>query len=381
MKHRLANLDLLRGLSALAVCAGHLRAFLFVDFRQISTPGMWDRLFYFATGLGHQAVIVFFVLSGYLVGGSVLAAYESGRWSWSSYALRRMSRLWVVLIPALALTWTLDSAGLYLGGTGYDGSLNSLYSSGPTSAFPTDLRATTFLGNLVFLQTVCVPFFGTNGPLWSLANEFWYYVIFPLLCGVMFARSVSRRFACATVSLVLIWWLPREIVLRGLIWLMGVGGFWAGRPDVVRRILGHPVSVVVTGVVAVGTLVASKVGSFFGSEWCMGIAFSLWIVGLANCEHRVSWIKIASAALSEMSYTLYVVHFPVLAFVFFCAFGGRQFQPDRMTYVWFAEVLTAVTVFSSGVWWCFERNTDRLRRGIEWAFVFRRDVAVTVERG
>lgn len=25
-----------------------------------------------------------------------------------------------------------------------------------------------------------VPIFGSNGPLWSLANEFWYYVLFSL---------------------------------------------------------------------------------------------------------------------------------------------------------------------------------------------------------
>src|ERR1035438_1552489 len=131
MNYRLANLDLLRGLAALLVCAGHLRAFLFVHFGEVKSPGAFDRLFYLGTGLSHQAVVIFFVLSGYLVGGSVFSAYQAGRWSWPNYALRRMSRLWVVLLPALVLTLALDSLGRCLGTAGYAGTFRSFYNSGP----------------------------------------------------------------------------------------------------------------------------------------------------------------------------------------------------------------------------------------------------------
>ena len=219
VKHRITNLDLLRGLAALLVCAGHLRAFLFVDFAQVMSPGIFDRLFYFATGLGHQAVVVFFVLSGYLVGGSVLLAYESHRWSWMNFALRRMSRLWMVLLPALALTLALDSLGRYMASPGYEGALNLVYNSAPTPANPADLRAATFLGNAIFLQTIEVRCFGTNGPLWSLANEFWYYALFPLICGVAFVRSYQTRLVYSLLALVLIWWLPSGLVWSGLIWM------------------------------------------------------------------------------------------------------------------------------------------------------------------
>ena len=129
MKHRLANLDLLRGLAALLVCAGHLRAFLMVDFGQIKPPTIFDRIFYPTTGLGHQAVVVSFVLSGYLVGGSVLTAYQSDRWSWTNYTLRRMSRLWMVLLPALVLTLVWDTFGRHWFPSGYDGKFQALYNS------------------------------------------------------------------------------------------------------------------------------------------------------------------------------------------------------------------------------------------------------------
>lgn len=223
LNHRLANLDLLRGLAALLVCAGHLRAFLMLDFGQVKSPTILDRIFYVTTGLGHQAVMVFFVLSGFLVGGSVLTAYQSGRWSWMNYTLRRMSRLWMVLLPALVLTLILDNLGRHWFPLGYAGKFQVLYNSGPTLAAPADLRPTTFLGNAFFLQTIEVPRLGTNGPLWSLANEFWYYALFPLVCGIWFMRSLIARFVFALSVAGLIWWLPAGITWSGIIWLLGRG--------------------------------------------------------------------------------------------------------------------------------------------------------------
>jgi peptidoglycan/LPS O-acetylase OafA/YrhL len=360
---------MLRGLAALAVCAGHLRAFLLVDFGEVGSPGILDRLFYFATGLGHQAVLVFFVLSGYLVGGSVLTAYQSRRWSWTNYALRRMTRLWTVLLPALVLTLILDSLGRYWGQEGYRGALNSLYGSGPTLEAPADLRATVFLGNAVFLQTIHVRCFGTNGPLWSLANEFWYYAIFPLLCGAIFVRSFSLRVLYVILAGALIWWLPSGLVWSGLIWLLGVGSFWAGRFEFLRKIWRHPVWLFATGIFSIGSLVVSKTGSMLGSDWVIGIAFALWIVGMSCTDHSVLWIKTLASRLSEMSYTLYLVHFPMLAFVFFCFFKGRQFQPGPVTYFLFFTLLVGSVAFAGAMWWSFERNTDKVRKRIETACV------------
>ena len=62
-------LDLLRGLSALVVCLGHLRNAILVDGSDLIHPSITLKAFYFITGFGHQAVMVFFVLSGYFVGG------------------------------------------------------------------------------------------------------------------------------------------------------------------------------------------------------------------------------------------------------------------------------------------------------------------------
>src|SRR5262249_53262489 len=65
-----------------------------------------------------------------------------------------------------------------------------------------DLTLRTFVGNLLFLQTIFCTTFGSNGPLWSLSNEFWYYVLFPLGFGAV-AALVGKRFRSALTLLVL----------------------------------------------------------------------------------------------------------------------------------------------------------------------------------
>jgi len=62
MKHeqRFLWLDLIRGFSALVVCSGHLRSVTLVDFPDIEGQiNVFQKAFYFVTGLGHQAVMIF----------------------------------------------------------------------------------------------------------------------------------------------------------------------------------------------------------------------------------------------------------------------------------------------------------------------------------
>ncbi|WP_157178407.1 acyltransferase family protein [Terriglobus roseus] len=63
---------------------------------------------------GHRSVVLFFVLSGYLIAGSILRSAERGPWNWRDYALRRLVRLWIVLIPGLLLCAAWDGLGMAL---------------------------------------------------------------------------------------------------------------------------------------------------------------------------------------------------------------------------------------------------------------------------
>src|SRR5258708_5818586 len=119
-KGRFVHLDMLRGLAALGVVVGHARGFIVVQYAGAPSDALGAQLFYFATSLGHQCVLAFFALSGYLVGGGALRNIRVGDWCLSQYMLRRLVRLWMVLVPALLLTWILDVGGqIVVGSAGY----------------------------------------------------------------------------------------------------------------------------------------------------------------------------------------------------------------------------------------------------------------------
>ena len=68
----LPGLDLLRAAAALLVMIGHVRNLFFTDYSQVVNCNWLIKSIYFLTGLGHESVIIFFVLSGLLVGGKVV---------------------------------------------------------------------------------------------------------------------------------------------------------------------------------------------------------------------------------------------------------------------------------------------------------------------
>ena len=398
VKHRLVHLDCLRGGAALLVCLGHLRAFLFIPYEQIKSPNLLEQGFYFVTGLGHQAVMIFFVMSGFLVGGSVISAHQKGQWTWTGYALRRLTRLWMVLIPALLLTLVWDTVGQQQALAGYNGAYHEIYNSGPGQNRPADLRPLTFLGNTFFLQTISVNCFGTNGPLWSLANEFWYYLLFPLLLGI-FVRSglwspvsglrfqVSGfRFLFGVLLFVAaLLWLPKGILMGGLVWLLGAGVFAAIQNDRIRSWAAQPWWLAGSGLLLLALLAASRFGKLGGAgDLWLGLGCACLVSALAvrpasgsisGFRFQVSGFSFyarLSAAASEFSYTLYLVHFPVLACLFYTVFKGQQMTPGWQGALWFAGILAGIIIYASAVWWLFERNTDRLRKRIEPILIHRR---------
>lgn len=127
MRERDEVLDLVRGVSAIIVLLAHVRGFVLVDYGEVEGAGTFTRAFYFATGVHHEAVMVFFVLSGYFVGGSVLESLRAGRFRPANYALARLSRLWVVLIPALLLTLGADFSGMRLNPDAYAGAYREAF--------------------------------------------------------------------------------------------------------------------------------------------------------------------------------------------------------------------------------------------------------------
>ena len=92
-----------------------------------------------------------------------------------------------------------------------------------------DLRY--ILTNLLNLQGVIATHYGSNGPLWSVGYEFWYYMVFPLFLAPLIASLDQKRgiilaalatLFCLAISLRQIWF-PFGLTL----WALGA---WVSVP-------------------------------------------------------------------------------------------------------------------------------------------------------
>ena len=353
-------LDFVRGGAALEVMLAHLRAFIFADYGNLHGAGALLQVFYYATGFGHQAVVIFFVLSGYLVGGSVLSAKPDG--FWTRYGVQRLSRLWIVLLPCLAMTVLWNCLGMYTGGTPFlTGRMHLEVNSGPNGE-GLQLGVMTFLGNAFFLQTIATPVLGDNGPLWSLANEFWYYVLFPLMVfGFRRQADWRRPLVFLTGAGLLLALLPFGIVSGYVIWLAGAAVFACAGTRFSRFLALFPVGIAAV-LVCAGLFHCSRFGHV--SDVVLGISFSTTLPFLFRLPALPQVVARSAAWLSDFSYTLYLAHFPFAAFIWYTWLDAKRATPSLLTFGQYAGVALVLIGYSYLLSLLFERNTDKLRRAV-----------------
>jgi peptidoglycan/LPS O-acetylase OafA/YrhL len=305
--------DLLRAVAALLVFLEHGRNLFFVDFPDLTSHRTLLAIPYVLTGAGHQAVVVFFVLSGFFISGAVIRAVERNQWLWTDYLTRRLARLWVVLIPALLLCLLWDKLGMHLGHAPalYGGKVNN-HMLGDISRL---LSPSTFFGNLFFVQGILVPVFGSDGALWSLTNEFWYYILFPFgFFSFRSATSRAQRFLCAPLFCLVAWFVRGGILNSFPIWLAGTLLLLVPPP----RISGNSarrIRILAACIYCLIFFALAKIHSLPGlvSDYLLTLAtfVFLWILMSANGRSVPAAISVrASREGARFSYTLYAVHTP-----------------------------------------------------------------------
>lgn len=329
-KRTSVHLDVIRGVSAVAVLLYHLRGLFFVDYPFLTHKSVLSNALYAVTGYGHQAVIVFFVLSGYFIGTSVMESASRLRWSWRTYLVSRLTRLQLVLFPALVLGTIWDRIGMRIHQAAplyYD----ALYKfNGPSVA----LRSTVpvFLGNFFFLQSIVSPVFGSNGPLWSLSYEFWYYIVFPALILATAAWVGTRiRILYAVLALFLFWFVGTQISFYFLIWLAGA---LVGRLQRATKFRTRsPALPLAAGLIFLGSLAwcrTHRLSSDLVTDYIVAICFALWLYTLllGSREDASPAYVYSAKKLAGFSYTLYLTHFPALLLLRGLLNPPGNWQPD-----------------------------------------------------
>lgn len=333
-----SHLDLFRGVAALAVLAYHVRYRFFLDYKDLPSPSRPASLFYALTAFGHDAVMVFFVLSGYFIAGSVIRDRAARRWSWARYSINRLVRLYVVLLPGILIGMSWHRLGLWM----YPDC--PIYTGEPRAwahdFFPVAdrLGVGTAAANALFLQGIWARPVGSNEPLWSLGHEFWYYLLFPCLWLTLMRPG---RWKTGLINLGLFAAILRfvgpGIRLYFLIWLMGAAATLLPQIRPLRRAYPLPLVIAATGLFAglVAFAHTSHFRSFAGrstvtSDFILAAGFTLLLYFLLHDQsRRIEDVYARSArALANLSFTLYVAHMPLLVFLRAALVPDTPWSPD-----------------------------------------------------
>jgi len=306
-KHSLTILFHLRWIAALLVVISHLRQNILVDYPLVDHPSLFAKALYWIAGYGPDAVIIFFILSGFLVGRKILdlVVAEDIEHQWPRFLVDRFSRIFIVLWPAMLLT-AIIFAGLLL----YvpDAAFMAEPSWGWAIRYPIDLDKDwgSWLGSFFLFNEFYTRTLLSDGPLWSLAFE-WFYYIFALAIVLLIRRVVSPGAIILITYAVLLFVLSLKnnpaIVLLGSIWVMGV----AARLVFDHQILRGAILQYLGIVLFLGVLMLDRI--YLLPPYFLGVA-TAFLIAHTNWAHY-NFAGALGRSLADFSYSLYVIHFPL----------------------------------------------------------------------
>jgi peptidoglycan/LPS O-acetylase OafA/YrhL len=377
---RLYSLDALRGLAALSVVFWHWQHFFALSgswqdgWQRDSQPFFWAfKLLYEA---GWAAVDLFFALSGFVFFWLYSAAIAGRSMPGAKFSLLRFSRLYPLYFATLALTallqfWFLRRTGQYF-----------IFDSGDWQRFAAGLAMAQ-----QWLPPTEEQFF--DGPAWSVSIEVLLYVLFFCFCRWGLARPRNMLVAAGLGLLLL---FKNEFIARGLMGFFLGGAVWRAtewvkrRGDALRiaRMLavlalagwGLAIAEDYTGVahgLAYWTAghISPAAGRFYIGEsdnlFLLPFIFilsPLTIAALALNEQLRGWRFQKLAFFGDISYSTYLLHFPLQLI---CVLAALRFGWTPLAFMnpvvmlgFFAALIGVGAASHYG----FERPMQRVIRGL-----------------
>ena len=324
---RFEAIDILRGIAAFSVLVFHAREYLWVGLSAwMHHPAMhWARpdaligVASYPFRFGYWGVALFFVISGYCIhrSGAALAGRAKSRLPILAFYWKRIRRIGPVLAAVLILTFLIDSLSAWLA---------------PGNMKLGDLSVKTFVGNLLGLQTAIVPAYGSDGPLWSLGIEIQLYALYPLL--FLFLQRFGVWLAVITTGVISVttccfFGAPVENTFAGyyFCWVIGV---LVAEHEIRQCYFPTKFFLLATPV-----LLALPVASDFHlmalsmpvTTNLLAIPFALTLLlAIRQPKHFEKWGRVGRLFvwMGLFSYSLYMIHAPVLTLLKSWLFAGGQ---------------------------------------------------------
>jgi peptidoglycan/LPS O-acetylase OafA/YrhL len=360
---RVFGLDLLRAVAVLLVLRGHGNAHL------LRPQGVG----FFDVVVWPDGVDLFFVLSGFLIGGILIRRFEGGLVSlggllgfWKFRWFRTLPNYFLVLFLSLLLAVWLDGTN---------------YGFGPSYLF--------------FLQNLAWPHPDFFRVAWSLSVEEWFYLSFPLgiwLISSLFSSSpFQRRVLVALSVFMMVGVAARVIVLLRLASEAGWNGLveWEWRDAHFRGIVVYRLDAIPVGVL--GAYLSHWHAGFWRRMRLPGLVLGILLLilhmqiktkpvalpfallyryellfatlcllpMLSGWKRATGWLSRPVTFVSLISYSMYLLHHDIVLMITVRTFRGC----DGKGWAVFSFLLYVVVSFllSHLLYRYFERPTTDLR--------------------
>jgi peptidoglycan/LPS O-acetylase OafA/YrhL len=322
----------IRALAALLVLGLHA---------EVHVPvGLYSLLPFVARGyLG----VDFFVLSGFIISHVYLSSLaRPNRQALSIFLWHRLIRIYPVHVAVLAamisLVWVARGAGILL-------------------TNPQEGQAASVFWNLMLMQAWGVADHpGWNIPSWSVSAEWFAYLLFPLLAPVL--TGVRDRVTALVVAVLALTAMAVLFAIEG--WsldnvvgapaLTRVSGEFLCGAALCRMVAFGPGLPGPGGdVLGAGAFVAFLVGASLGlPDFSLIALLALTVLGAAISDGFFARTLGSPAVvwLGEISYSVYMVHFPVLVAMrrLWVRLGFAEWQTAGRTLAFLATVAVVMTI-------------------------------------
>ena len=292
-------LDLVRISAALVVFFGHVSG-------QRLTGGL---LWQFGPFMD-DAVVVFFVLSGFVI-AHVVSLREVDV---HQYAIARAARMYSVALPALLTTFVLDEIGKYLSPDLYSASWGYIDVNGIWR-----FLSGAFFVNQLWYFNISI---GSILPYWSLGFEVWYYALF----GVLYFSTPKMRWP---LFLALSFLAGPRILFLFPLWLSGFISY--------RLIVSKPPGKILSATFFYGSLItyllyclylrtalhSTDIYPLFGdnplTRYAVALLFCCNLVGFSGVAYHFSKVLTLFEKqirwVAGATFTIYLFHLPVAQFL------------------------------------------------------------------
>lgn len=303
-------------------------------------------IIYLFLRIGHEAVLIFFVMSGFLVGGKASERTIAGTFNVKDYSIDRAVRIMLPLIGALLLLIIVNFI------IGIENNYFEL------------------LGNLFSLQGILVESAGS--PLWSLSYEVWFYILFGALCYFFIKKNVISLIVLIISFIV----FTKLNYIYLILWLIGVVTYHYTPKKISKSralVYGFLTIAFLLGMQLTSTSRAidlSFITPFLNRDIMhilFALSFSLLLVQIIHIiPQKTILVKINNLGfkLALFSYTLYLTHFIIIGLLKYIGFPKSQSINSTSILLYFSQVLICL-ISAYLIYLLFEKHTDIVKKWIK----------------